>query len=138
MAIPAPILVVDDEPTIVIMLSSCLRDEGYCVVAAENGERAFAQALEAGPCLVVTDYQMPRCDGLEFARALARDPRTSEIPVIMLTARGHKLLPSELAQTNIRHVVPKPFSARSVLGLVREVLAECGGGDAAVAQERAA
>ena len=132
---PARILVVDDDPNVAEVVSRYLEREGFSVTTVGDGRQALDLALGNPPDLVVLDLMLPGMDGLEVCRRLRA---LAPVPVIMLTARGHKLLPSELAQTNIRHVVPKPFSARFVLGLVREVLAEWGGDDAAVAQERAA
>lgn len=122
------VLVADDEPYITFMISARLREAGFNVFVAHNGVDALELAVKNAPRVIVSDLQMPRMDGLELSRRLRADAQTSHIPVIMLTARGHKLTPSELAQTNIQHLLPKPFSARELVGIVEEICADTGGG----------
>lgn len=116
------ILVCDDEPHIVHVVSTKLRNGGYEVVTAADGEEAFETAKKVKPDLVMTDYQMPYLSGLELCAKLRTEPATATIPVIMLTARGFALGAEELKETNIRKVLPKPFSPREVLASVQEIL----------------
>ena len=118
----ATILVVDDEAIVVCMLAMRLRDHGYRVVEARNGREALDAVSRAAPTLIITDFQMPVMSGLELAQGLLADPAARAIPVIMLTARSHKLNVAELKLTNVRHVLPKPFSAKEVLSLVDDLL----------------
>jgi CheY-like chemotaxis protein len=74
------------------------------------------------PDLIITDYQMPLLSGLELCVKLRNDPRTEQIPVILLTARGFSLDKEDLANTNIRKVHPKPFSPRELLRCVQEMI----------------
>ena len=115
------VLVVDDEPHIRYILESKLKSAGFVVTTANNGRDAYALACENPPDLLVTDFQMPASSGLELCTRLASNPATSEIPAIMLTARGHRISPSELAKTNIRELLPKPFSIRQVLAKIAEI-----------------
>lgn len=117
------LLIVDDEACITFMLASRFRELGYEVFTAGNGEEALAivRSLAEPPTAVISDFQMPRKDGLQLARELRSDPRTEGIPVIMLTARGHRLSPRELQETGIQHVMPKPFSARELQSMILEV-----------------
>lgn len=119
------LLIVDDEACVTFMLASRFRELGYDVVTADNGEQALELALASPPTAVISDFQMPRKDGLELARQLRANPSTERIPVIMLTARGHRLSPRELQETGIQHVMPKPFSARELQTIIQEV---CGPG----------
>lgn len=119
---PHRILVVDDEAHIVQVLSLKLRNAGYEVVSAVDGEEAFELASAEPPDLVITDFQMPYMTGLELCKALAEQPATADIPVILLTARGYALGPDDLALGNIKHVVSKPFSPRSILRQVEDLL----------------
>ncbi len=123
----ALILLADDEPHITLVLSRKLQASGYDVITAEDGEDALEQALEASPALVITDLQMPYMSGIELARQLKTNDATSQTPVIMLTARGYVLDPSELASTNIRYIMSKPFSAREILDKVIELLPPAAG-----------
>ncbi len=116
------ILVVDDEPPIRYMLDLKLRQAGFCVISASNGQEAYKLACAHRPDLVVSDYQMPVMDGLEFCQQLAADSETGGIPVIMLTARGHKVPPPELKRTNIKCFLDKPFSPRELIVQIKELL----------------
>jgi two-component system, OmpR family, alkaline phosphatase synthesis response regulator PhoP len=119
----ARILVADDEAHIVQVVSLKLRNAGYEVITAADGEEAFESACANHPDLIITDFQMPYMTGLELCRALAEKPATAAIPVFMLTARGYALEEKDLSIGNIRHVLAKPFSPRNVLLLVEQALA---------------
>lgn len=116
------ILVADDEAHIRSVVCTRLASAGYRTIEVRDGEEALAAAKTQCPDLVITDLQMPYLTGLEFCQALRSDPRTHDIPVIMLTARGYRLAPDDLARTSIRQVMSKPFSAREVLLRVQQLL----------------
>jgi len=116
------VLVIDDELHITQILSFKLKQIGVDVVTANDGEEGYQHASQYHPDLILTDYQMPVMDGYELAVQLNRDPETSNIPILMLTARGHRLMPAELASTNIQGLIPKPFSAREVMARVKEMI----------------
>ncbi len=122
------VLLADDEPHITLVVSRKLRSAGLEVITAEDGEEALEMARQHAPALVVTDLQMPYMTGIDLARALRDDPATSQIPVVMLTARGYVLDPGELESTNIRFIMSKPFSARELLDKVSELLPDAPGG----------
>lgn len=121
------ILIVDDEPHIVHILRYKLERAGYRVETAEDGEEGYALAQELDPDLIVSDFQMPILNGYEMSVKLHDLDLTADTPVVMVTARGHKLSPSELAKTNIRQLMCKPFSARELLSVVEELLLESDG-----------
>jgi len=127
------ILIVDDETHILQVLSLKLRNAGYEVFTAMDGEEALEVVRQSRPDLVITDFQMPIMTGLELCRAMAADPASAEIPVLMLTARGYSLSDRDLAIGNIRHVVHKPFSPRAILEMVRTLLIDA---EAAPARKR--
>jgi len=116
------ILVCDDEPHIVQVVAAKLRNAEYDVVTAADGEEALESAMRDRPMLVVTDYQMPGISGLELARRLKLCPETQAMPLVLLTARGLSLDRSELADTNIRVMMCKPFSPREILATVQQIL----------------
>jgi DNA-binding response OmpR family regulator len=116
------ILVVDDEVYVTTMLAQKLRASGHAVRCAGDGEEGFAAALEVVPDLIVTDFQMPLLSGLEMAKRLRQTPGTAGVPLLMLTARGHRIEAAELAATNIRQMLPKPFSMRSLTAAVEALL----------------
>jgi CheY-like chemotaxis protein len=109
------IILVDDEQYVTSVVAAKLQKQGDDVRTAIEGEEAFQLAIGRVPDLVVTDQQMPVTNGYQLAIKLRNDPRTANVPVIMLTARGYLLSPAELALTNIRTVVAKPFSTRDLL-----------------------
>ncbi len=131
------ILVVDDESHIVQVLSLKLRNAGYEVIAAADGEEAMEVACEQRPDLVITDFQMPYMTGLELCRAMAQNDATKDIPVVMLTARGYALDEDDLSTVNIKQVLSKPFSPRSILRQVEMLLSDSPGSDQEATSEAA-
>jgi two-component system phosphate regulon response regulator PhoB len=116
------ILIADDEPHIRLLVGNKLRKAGHHVLEASNGQDALALAQEHRPSLIVTDYEMPIMSGFQMSQRLSEDDATAEIPIIMLTARGHKLSVAEIAKTGIRLVMDKPFSPRQLVEQVQEQL----------------
>jgi two-component system alkaline phosphatase synthesis response regulator PhoP len=116
------ILVVDDEAHILQVLSLKLRNAGYEVMTAVDGEEGFELATKHVPDLIITDFQMPYMTGLELCRELASNKSTSAIPVLMLTARGYALDPEDLSIGNIRDVLSKPFSPRAIVDQIQRIL----------------
>jgi CheY-like chemotaxis protein len=121
------VLVVDDEAHIVQVVALKLRNAGLDVVTAFDGEEALAILRGAQQKtafdLVLTDLQMPGMNGLELAQTLASDALLSEIPVLLLTARGHLLHEGEARSENIVGLMHKPFSPRALLAEVVAILA---------------
>jgi len=89
-AVPATILIVDDEARSRKLLEAQLKPEGYRTLSAASGEEALAAALSHLPDMVLLDVMMPGMDGYEVARRLKAEPATAKIPVIMVTARVGK------------------------------------------------
>ena len=111
----AKILVVDDEPDAVELIRFNLNAAGYEVVTAENGEAAIKRARVTTPDLILLDIMLPEVDGLEVCKILRRDPATSAIPIIMLTAKAaeiDRVLGLELGADDY---VTKPFSPRELV-----------------------
>ena len=116
------ILVLDDESHITHILCFKLQQAGAETLSAGDGQEGLELVEQFQPDIIISDFQMPRMDGLEFAKALAANAATAEIPLILLTARGHRIPASALAGTSIRYLLPKPFSIREVLERVSEIL----------------
>ncbi len=116
------ILIVDDEEHILQVLSLKLRNCGYDIATAVDGEDALHQVRANQPDLIISDVQMPYMNGLEFASALSNDCMTSHIPVVILTARGHALETSDTDIPNIQKVLSKPFSPRGIAELCAALL----------------
>ena len=116
---PKKILVVDDNPELRTLLKSYLKQEGYTVATAANGQDALFVARQEKPDLVILDLMMPEMDGYEFMRAFSREADT---PVIILTAKleeNDKVLGLELGADDY---VTKPFSMRELTARVRAML----------------
>lgn len=128
------ILVADDEAHITHVVALKLRNAGFEIHTAADGEEAYELACQEKPDLLITDLQMPYLSGLELCERLKNHPPTSTIPAIMLTARGYALASSDLARTNIRLVLSKPFSPRDLLDKVKQVLNERAGGATPLAE----
>jgi two-component system alkaline phosphatase synthesis response regulator PhoP len=117
------ILVVDDEPHIVEIVRDYLKQAGYRVVTAGDGQTALTLARHERPDLIVLDLMLPGgLDGLDVCRRLRQDASLADVPIIMLTARVEetdKLIGLELGADDY---VTKPFSPREVVARVRAVL----------------
>ena len=116
------ILAVDDEVHILELSSFNLKAAGYHVVTALTGEEALKRCEVEKPSLVLLDIMLPGIDGLEVCRRLKGDRTTSNIPIIMLTARGDevdKILGLELGADDY---ITKPFSVRELAARVKSLL----------------
>lgn len=120
----ATVLIADDEPHIRHLVGTKLKLAGYNVLVASNGQDCLELAREHHPSLIVTDFQMPMLSGFEMSQALAEDQSTARIPIILLTARGHKITQEELDTTGIRMVMDKPFGPTDLMKRVQGMLEE--------------
>ena len=119
------VLVVDDEPIVREVVVSYLQREGYRTLEAGDGDRA-RELLEVGaPSLVVLDVMLPGTDGLELCRWIRA---RSELPVIMLTARGEEADRIVGLELGADDYVTKPFSPRELAARVRTVLRRASAG----------
>lgn len=119
----APVVIVaDDEAHIRAVVASKLRTASLMVFEARDGQEAMDLARQHRADLVVSDLQMPYVSGLEMAQQLRMSTECAVTPVLLITARGFIIKPEELAKTNIKRVMSKPFSAREVLAVVQELL----------------
>src|SRR5512139_3803961 len=113
------ILIVDDEPSIIDVLSYNLKQAGFEVVVARDGEQAVTSARRDKPDLIILDLMLPKLDGLEVQRIVRRE---SEVPVIMLTARDAEIDWVVGLELGADDYVVKPFSVRELVARVKNVL----------------
>ena len=113
------ILIVEDDDTVREALSAGLESEGYEVILSDNGLDGLKQAKEEGPDLILLDLMLPEMDGLSVCRALRRD---SDVPIIMLTARGTEMDKIVGLETGADDYVVKPFSLGELLARIRSLL----------------
>ncbi len=116
---PGTILVVDDERNIVELARIYLRNEGFHVEAAYDGLEALEKARSVKPSLIVLDLMLPELDGMEVCRQLRRE---SDVPIVMLTARGDdmdKIIGLEIGADDY---LTKPFNPRELVARIKAVL----------------
>jgi two-component system, OmpR family, phosphate regulon response regulator PhoB len=117
------ILIVDDEPDLLVTLDYNLRKEGYQTRTASNGAEALEAAYQApAPDLVVLDLMLPDMSGTDVCKRLRADPRSKALPVIMLTAKGEEIDRVVGFEVGADDYVIKPFSVRELLLRVQAVL----------------
>jgi len=116
---PARILVVDDETAVTDLLAYNLRKAGYETLLAADGREALRLARQSNPDLILLDLMLPEVDGLDVCRELRK---TSEVPVIMLTARGEEIDRVVGLELGADDYICKPFSMRELLARIKAVL----------------
>lgn len=118
----ATVLVVDDEKDLVDLIKYHLEKEGLKCLEARDGETALQVAKERIPDLVVLDLMLPGLDGLEVCRKLRKDPKTSSIAIIMLTAKAEEVDRIVGLEMGADDYMVKPFSPRELVARVKAVL----------------
>ncbi len=118
------ILIVDDQPDIRELVSVTLEIGPYKILTAENGNQALAVARAELPDLMLLDIQMPggTLDGLEVCRALKSDPRTKQIYIIMLTAKGQDWDKQAGQNAGANDYFVKPFSPLALMNKVESIV----------------
>ena len=116
------ILIVDDEPDIQEVVQFCLSSEGYEVITASNGQEAIKRVNADRPDLVLMDAMMPEMDGFEALKRLKDNLSTTNIPVIMLTARDRYADVAKGQQRGCDFYWTKPFKPADLTRLVKRVL----------------
>ncbi len=116
------ILIADDEHNIRHILDFSLGAEGYRVLAASDGEEAFALAVAEMPDLIILDVMMPQGDGFSTCRRLKDDSRTTHIPVILLTAKNSRRDRVMGEKVRADDYITKPFSPQSLVDKVQALV----------------
>ena len=99
-----------------------MKKGGYTVISCRDGQEALAQAATALPQLIVLDIMMPGLDGLGALRQLKGNAATRDIPVVVLSAKGHALTKVEAEQAGAVLFLSKPFSPNQLLSEVQKIL----------------
>jgi len=121
------VLVVDDEPNIVLSLEFLMKKAGYTVRVARTGEEAMQAIDAARPDLVLLDVMIPGRNGFEVCQAIRADPALETVKIVMLTAKGREIEREKGMALGADDYITKPFSTRDVVDRVRMLL-ETGGG----------
>ena len=125
--VKAKILVVDDEPDVLDLVTYNLGQAGFQTLTAADGAEALRKARSSAPDLILLDLMLPELDGLEVCKLLRRDSKTSAIPIIMLTARASEMDRIVGLELGAVDYVPKPFSPRELVLRVKKRLEKSGG-----------
>ncbi len=116
------ILVIEDEDTILELISVNLSRARYTVTTEVSGEEGLKVARSISPDLIILDLMLPGIDGLDVCRLLKNDERTGKIPIIMLTARGEEADIVAGLEIGAHDYITKPFSTRVLTARVRAIL----------------
>ena len=117
---PKKILVADDEVFMLRLLEMTFKKGGFTVVSCRDGKEALAKAMTELPQLIVLDVMMPGLDGLGALRQLKENPATRDIPVVVLSAKGHALTRVEAEASGAALFLAKPFSPNELLEAVQK------------------
>jgi phosphate regulon transcriptional regulator PhoB len=124
------ILVVDDEPDLVELVSYNLKKEGFKVSTAPDGEDGLEKARKGAFDLIILDLMLPGIQGVELCRMLRNNPKTESLPIIMLTAKGEMADKIRGLETGADDYMTKPFSPKELIARVKALLRRSGEGPA--------
>jgi len=116
------ILVVEDEPNIVLSLQFLMKKAGFDVRVARDGEEALQAVEQRAPDMVLLDVMIPKRDGYDVCQTIRSNPEWSDIHIIMLTAKGRDVDREKGLALGANDYVTKPFSTRDLTEKVKEIL----------------
>lgn len=122
------VLIVDDEPNIVLSVEFLMRREGHEVVTASDGQEAMKLVAATRPDLMILDVMMPRKNGFEVCAEVRAEPALSHIPILMLTAKGREAEMKKGISLGADAYITKPFSTHDLVAKVHELLHREGAG----------
>ena len=117
------ILIVDDEPNIVLSLEFLMKQAGFSVRTAGDGQAALDSLIEERPDLVLLDVMMPNKNGFEVCEAIRQNPDWNKVKIVMLTAKGRDVDKEKGLAMGADEYISKPFATREVVDIVRALLA---------------
>jgi DNA-binding response OmpR family regulator len=116
------VIVIDDEPFILMMIEDKLRKANIDVIALRENKNAVEIIKKEMPDLIILDWMMPELSGLELCKILKNDPDLLHIPIFMLTAKGQDSDEKMGLQCGAARYITKPFSPKSLLEMVQEIV----------------
>ena len=122
------VLVVDDEPNIVLSLEFLMRQAGYDVRVARDGEAALTEIASRAPDLILLDVMMPKRDGYDVCQTIRANPAWKGMRIVMLTAKGREIEKEKGLALGADDYITKPFSTREVVDRVKHYLGQTAGG----------
>jgi DNA-binding response OmpR family regulator len=118
------VLVADDNPDILMLITLTLERDGYEVVVAKDGFAAFEAAVERVPHLILLDMMMPGIDGCEVTRRLRAEKTTKDLPIVIVTAFAEESQAAKALEAGADAYMKKPFSPRELLAKTASLLLE--------------
>ena len=119
---PKEILIVDDEPSIVVPIQFLMEQQGYSVIVAENGHDALDLIYKYKPDLILLDIMLPGIDGYEVCEIVRLNPKLRDVKVIFLTAKGREVEIAKGLALGADAYITKPFSNAELVAKVKTVL----------------
>ncbi|MEM6903696.1 MAG: phosphate regulon transcriptional regulator PhoB [Pseudomonadota bacterium] len=116
------VLIVEDEADIVTLLQYNIEKEGFRTVVANDGDEALMVIKETTPNIVLLDWMLPLTSGIEVCRQMRRNPKTRDVPIIMLTARGEEADKVRGLNAGADDYIAKPFSVAELIARMRAVM----------------
>ena len=116
------ILIVDDEPNIVLSVEYLMKREGYEVMTANDGQAALEMVSGTKPALLILDVMMPRKNGFEVCSEIRADPALSGLPILMLSAKGREAEVKKGLSLGADAYITKPFSTHDLVDKVKQLL----------------
>ncbi|HEX2831195.1 MAG TPA: response regulator [Burkholderiales bacterium] len=123
-AMTAKVLIAEDEANIALSLEFLMRNQGYEVRSATDGEAALREIESFRPDLILLDIMLPLCDGFEVCQRVRDDPACKEMKIVMLTAKGREVEVAKGLALGADLYLTKPFATRELIASVERLLAE--------------
>lgn len=118
----AKILIVDDEPNIVLSLEFLMRREGYAVRAAADGETALEMIAADAPDVILLDIMIPKRSGFDVCQTIRADPALQNVKLVLLTARGREVDREKGLALGADEYVMKPFAIQDLVATVQRLV----------------
>jgi len=115
------VLIVEDTPSEMELMSHYLRESGYSVLSAVSAKAALAQAVEQQPDVIITDVVMPGMSGFELCRSLKKNPATEKIPIIICTSKSQEIDRLWGMKQGADAYLTKPFTREQLIRAVKVV-----------------
>lgn len=119
---PKRVLVVEDEPNIILSLEFLVKEAGYDVRVARDGEEALKAVAEDRPDVVILDVMIPKRDGYDVCQTIRANPAWKDMRIIMLTARGRESEKEKGLALGADDYIIKPFSTRELATKLKQIL----------------
>ena len=116
------ILLIDDSPEIRRQTGSLLKEAGFDVITAEDGDQGLEILKQIKPDIIFVDFIMPRVNGYRFCKMLLSDPATRDIPVVVLTEKKEDVIKTFQQRLGISHYLNKPFHPTEILSKINELI----------------